>query len=379
MSMRITPDIAMKHSAVAACVLKICNLAALDVHAYRKVDGVPQLAATDPVLLRAPSAEAMPLRWRREVYDSWLRRGTAFGFVTMTDNTGYPTKIELVPADSVTVRPRLGYKAIGNKWIWMVDNKERTPWTEGGDLWVAPGPYTQPGSPVGISPIEMALGSIRLGLAAENYGGSWFYTGGHPTAVLQSDQVINAETADTVKKRFMASLSKGGPIVIGAGLKYDRVQVAANESQFLETISRNVATVCRYFLVPPEEVGASSGNSMTYSNVESRNLGLLVGTYGPWLAHFEATMNTLTPRPLNVSTDTDKLLRLDAKTRTDLDVADIRAGIRSREEIRNTRGLGPVDPADLIVWPPFAAAAKAPAPAPAPVPGGGPDGPAQPA
>lgn len=354
-SMRLTPDTAMQHSAVAACVLKIGNLAALDVHAYRDRDGVPTQVPTDPPLLRAPSATAMPMRWRREVFDSWLKRGTAFGYVTQSDQVGYPTKIELIDPDCVTVRPKAGYKSVGGQWNWFVNSMEVEAWPDG-PLWVAPGPYTKPGVPVGISPIEMAVAAIRLGLAAEDYGSSWFYEGGQPSGVLQTDQALDATTAETMKKRFTSSLQDGGVVALGSGLKYDRVQVAANESQFLETLDKNIATVCRFFLVPPEEVGGSSGNSMTYSNVEARGLSLLVGTYGPWIAHYEATMNALTPRPQTVLVDITGLLRLDAKTRTDLDVQDIRAGIRSREEIRRTRGLGPVGEDEHIVWPPFVAA-----------------------
>lgn len=358
-SLRVTPDTAMHHSAVAACVIKIGNLSTLEVHAYRERAGIPQKVDSDPPLLQAPSAEGLPMRWRREVFDSWLKRGTAFGFVTVTDGAGYPTKIETISADSVSVRPdRSGHKAMGTKWLYFVDNKEQAKWPDG-KLWVAPSPYTLPGAPVGISPIEMALGAIRLGLAAENYGASWFYDGSTPNGVLSTDQVLTPETATTVKQRFRKGLEDGGPAVLGAGLKYDRVQVAANESQFLETLDRNIATVCRFFLVPPEEVGASSGNSMTYATVEGRSLSLLVGCYGPWIAHYQATMDAITPRPLNVRIETDGLTRLDAKTRTDLDVADLRAGIRTREEVRRSRALGALDPADSTVWPPFSTAPPA--------------------
>lgn len=367
-SLRVTPDTAMRHSAVAGCVLTISNLATLDVHAYVKRDGMDTQVANDPPLLRMPSATYLSVRWRREVFDAWLRRGTAFGLVTVTDQFGYPTKIELVSADAITVRPRNGYRSVGVEWVWMVDGKEHTPWPDG-NLWIAPGPYTITGSPVGISPIEMGLGAIRLGLAAEEYGGSWFYNGGQPTAVLQSDQKLDQPTADTIKKRFINALKGGGPAVLGAGLRYDAVQVAANESQFLETIQDNVATVCRYFLIPPEEVGGTSGNSMTYANVEARSLALLTKTYGPWLKHFEETITALTPRPQRVRSDVTDLLRLDSKTRTDLDVADLRAGIRSREEIRRTRALGEVEPEDHIVWPPFSSnVAAAPKPALPPAP-----------
>lgn len=337
-ALRVTPDLAMRHSAVAACVGLLCNVATWPVHAYRRTDGVGvRLPEGDqPQFLRRPSAEATAVEWRREVLWSWATRGNAFGIVSSRDQLGYPRTIELIHPDSVTVR----YSR--SRWEFLIDNKPVDRYPDG-DLWHSRGLWTKPGVPVGISPIEMALAAIGLGIAAEDFGSSWFYDGAHPSAILYTDQAVNETQATTTKKRFTDAIRGREPAVLGAGVKYQQVQVSANESQFLETLDRNIATVARYFLAAPEYIGASSGNSMTYSNIESRGLAMLQQFYGPWLVKLEEAFANLTPGTQYVKVNVDSLLRSDVKTRYDVHEIAIRNRIRSRDEVRALEDLPPYE------------------------------------
>ncbi len=350
-SLTVTPDTALRHSAVSACVQLIANLAMLDVRAYEVVDGREVLIDREFPILSSPSSSADAYEWRRQVFLSWLTRGTAFGIVTQTDRLGYPTMLELLPASCVTVDGRGPF----GPWIWRVNNQivEEFP---RGPLWVARGLHSHAGCPVGISPIEMALGAIKLGLQAEDFGASWFGEGAHPSAILTTDQPVTAEVAGAIKGRFIEAIrGRREPAVLGAGMKYQAISVPADESQFLETIDKNAATVCRYFLVPPSEIGASEGDSMTYANAEARSLALLSRTFAPWIARLEHSLSALLPKSIVVRADVSGLLRTDMKTRSEIDNSDLRAGIRSRDEIRATRGLGPSPDGELFARLPFGA------------------------
>ena len=346
-ALSVTPTVAMRHATVSACVQLIANLGLLPVRAYVVEDGREVLAGQQPPLLLAPSANVDAAAWRRQVLLSWLTRGTAFGLVAGADRRGRPTMIELLPAECVTVEGD-----IHGPWTWRVRGRTVGRWPDG-PLWVAAGLHQWPGSPVGVSPIEMALGAIGLGLAAEDFGRSWFRDGAVPSAILSTDQPIDKDTAEVIKSRFLDAVrGKREPAVLGAGLHYQALQVAANESQFLETLDRNSATVCRFFLVPGSEVGAPTGDSMTYANVESRDLALLTRTFQPWLARLEATLGVALGAPQTIPrADVSDLIRTDLRTRTTVDVMDIRAGIRSRDEVRATRGLGPTPGGDQYVAP----------------------------
>lgn len=348
----VTPDTAMGSSAVAASVLKIENLSALELHSHRVIDGQLRRAPTDARILTEPSADLDPMAWRRQVYNQWLTRGTAFGLAARTDQYGLPVQVELIPPDVVTVRQK--NRTALPQWEWKVDGQVVKTLRDGGPLWVAPGLHHRTGQPVGISPIEMALGAIRLGLLAEDFGTSWFLDGGQPTGILQSDKVIDDTTARSMSKRFADRLrASKEPVTLGSGLEYKQISVAANESQFLETLDRNVATIARFFLMPPEDIGGSSGSSMTYSNIESRQLQKVLDVYGPWIAHFEAAMTRITSRPQVIKCDLSGLIRTDIKTRTEVDRSDVETGIRTRDEVRHDRGLDPLDGGAGAVVPPF--------------------------
>jgi phage portal protein BeeE len=73
-------------------------------------------------------------------------------------------------------------------------------------------------------------------------------------------------------------------------VKYTPIQVSPEESQFLATQQANVAQVARYFWIPPEMVGGSGGNSMTYANVEQRSLDFLTYAVSFWLKRIEDAM-----------------------------------------------------------------------------------------
>lgn len=352
-AMNITPDTAMKSSVVAACVLKIENLSMLELHSERKVDGQYRASAGgDAKLLTEPSADLSPMAWRRQVLNAWLTRGTAFGMVARWDGYGFPAQIELIPADCVTVRQT--NRSSLARWAFKVDGQEIATIADGGPLWVAPGLHHRTGSPVGISPIEMAIGSIRLGLLAEDFGTSWFDGGGQPSGVIESDQRIEDTVARSMSKRFADRLrASREPVTLGSGLKYRQISVAANESQFLETLERNVATIARFFLMPPEDIGGSSGNAMTYANIDTRQLQKVLDVFGPWIAHLEDTLTRITPRPQVVRADLGGLIRPDVRTRTEVDKTDVLAGIRTRDEVRAGRGLDPLPDGAGAVVPPF--------------------------
>lgn len=350
-SLTVTPTTALKHDGVNACVNLIAQLASWPTHAYKETDG-RKIRTTDPNILRMPSVDRSPIEWRREVIVSWLTRGNAAGIVTAVEGA-QPKNIELIPVESVSLKPKAGGAIRG--WDFLVDGEPMERWPNG-PLWWSRGLWTFPGIPVGISPIEMACGAIGLGLAAEDFGRSWFYDGAVPSAVLYSDQAIDETTAKTLKARFVEAISgKREPAVLGHGTKYEQVSVAADESQFLETLDRNLATVARFFLVSPENIGGSSGNSMTYSNIESRGLHLLQHTFGQWLAKWEETLTSLTTRPTFIKANPDALLRMDTKTRTQVLDTRVRNGTMSRNEVRRLEDEAPITGGDEYLWPPYRA------------------------
>jgi len=360
----VSADRALRLGAVWSCVNLIADtVGGLPVDAYRTRGGVRVEVSPTPSLLVEPSAESLALDWRRDVLVSLLLHGNAFGLVTSTDELGYPTTIELLDPAAVTVTKN----TTTGRYSWRTGRVSRELWPLG-DLWHLPA-YTVAGQALGLSPITYAAESIGVGLAARRFGSSWFEGGGHPTGILETDQEVGPDLAKIVKTRFMDAVGKGGePAVLGKGLSYSSIQVAPEESQFLETMGSNVADVARFYNVPPEIIGGDSGSSMTYANVEQRSLDLLTYGLSRWVLRLEAGLSRLMPRGTAVKLNTDALVRVDLLTRYRAHDAAIRAGWLSRNEVRTIEDRPPIvdddDSGDEYLWPPYATALPGEVPAP---------------
>lgn len=346
----VNTDTSLRHSAVWACVRLISGtLGQMPLEAVQDVDGVTRPAGVDPQLLVEPSALVPRSAWVESVITSLLLRGNAYGQVVEYTPDGVPTRIELLNPEMV--RPELD-RATGRLTYYITVNGERTMherWPLG-DIWHIPG-LLLPGAFVGVSPIEYAKQAIGQGLGAERFGAQFFGEGGVPAAILSTDQPVTEEQAATVKARFMQAVrGRREPAVLGAGIQYKQIQVAPEESQFIDAQRWSAEQVCRVFGVDPTMLGVSagSGSTVTYQNRESRVADFLAFTIGPWQNRVEEAIGTLLPRPVWAKFKTGAILRADIQTRyqTYLVAAQIQQATGSplltTEEMRGLENLPPL-------------------------------------
>jgi HK97 family phage portal protein len=103
-----------------------------------------------------------------------------------------------------------------------------------------------------------------------------------------------------------------------------------------------VATIARYFGVQPELIGADSGNSLTYANVEQRALDFLTFGLRPWLVRLETAISALLSSTTTVKFNAAALVRTDLLTRYQAHESAIRAGWKLRSEVRELEDLPPI-------------------------------------
>ena len=351
----VNTDSAMRLDAVWACVNLLTDIVApLPWRAYRETSDGLLNRVRDPQLLIHPSNEVAlsAADWRGQIMRSWLLRGNAYGLVKELGPQGEPTTVQIIHPDYVQVI-RLGpvgpfeYRVLGEK-------KDLFP---AGDLIHFPGSYTVPGTPVGLSPIDYARQTIGVGLSAEEYAARFYGDSAIPSGILHTEQSLTGEQANAMKARFNEAIRGRREVaVLGAGMNFTPITVSAAEAQWLDTSKVTATRIARIFGVPPEMIGADGGNSMTYTNVESRFLNLLTLAGRPWIARLEHALSNLLPGRVIVRADTEELLRTDAKTRVDIQMQRIRMGVRSVNEVRAEDNLPPVEDGDEYLWPPFALA-----------------------
>lgn len=351
----VTADSAKRQSAVWACIDLIAGLVStLPVDEYVRRGDVREPLQTPGVFLQ-PDGVLTLSGWLYQLVESLLTRGNAYGLILTRDRDGWPTRIHLLSNDLIEVQQEgVPY----GPYRWKLNGKpirRFDPLSGEGDLWHIPA-YLVAGSPIGLAPISYAALTIGTGIAAQEFGARWFRDNATPSAVLSNEKPANKTTAELVKRRWVDALSGNRePVVMGDGWKVDQVQVAANESQFLETIRASVADIARFFRVPPSEIGAAiEGDSDTYANDEQRSIALLKYTINPWLVRIEEALAGLRPRGHIVKFNVDALLRTDLMTRYQAHELAIVDGWKSVNEVRELEDLAPIEgeEGDKYLWPP---------------------------
>ena len=327
----VNPNTAMQHSAVWACVNLIAGaISTLPLAAYRagSADPLPDL----PPILRQPSAGTSLPDFLYATLQSLLLRGNAYGLIVDRAGAGLlPSQVELLAPERVQVETN-------DRVIWRIDGVEVDP----ASIWHVKA-FTAPGQVLGLSPISHARQAIGLGLAAERYGAQFFSDNATPSGVLTTDQDINPQRAIDLKERWRAYHGGRRDIaVLGNGARFQAVSIAPEESQFLETTQANIRTIARYFAVQPELIGADSGNSLTYANVEQRALDFLTFGLRPWLVRLETALSALLSSTTTVKFNAAALVRTDLLTRYQAHESAIRAGWKLRSEVRDLEDLPPI-------------------------------------
>lgn len=343
---------AMRLGAVWQCVDLLAELVStLPIDQFKRVGtGLPQPMPSSPLLVD-PIGDGSGFEvWCRQVMESLLLRGNAFGFVTDIDDQMYPRNIEVLHPDRVSARRDKTFGPVD----WYIDDKEVDKWPAG-PLWHLAA-YNSPGSPVGRSVIRYAAETIGLGIATRKFGAQWFGDGAHPTSVIEHDTEPMPPEAEAtrIKKSVKEAVHDNRePLIMGGGWKLKSIQVSPDESQFLETAKANADDVARFFFRrPPGE-----GGNITYANVEARSIDLLTYTVNGWLVRLERALSRLRPRPQFVKFNAGALLRTDLKTRYESHVLAVRGGIATANERRELEDMPPISGGDQLLWPPFSTGA----------------------
>jgi HK97 family phage portal protein len=327
----VNPTTAMQHSAVWACVNLIAgSISTLPLAAYRRGerDPLPDL----PPLLRQPSATMNLPDWLYAALQSLLLRGNTYGQIVDRAGAGLlPSQVELLAPDRVQVEAN-------SRVIYRIDGQEVDP----ASIWHVKA-FCTAGNVVGLSPIAHARQAVGLGIAAERYASKFFGESAIPSGVLTSDQDIKPERAEQLKARWRERHQGNRDIaVLGSGARFQAVSISPEESQFLESSRANVATIARYFGVQPELIGGESGGSLTYANVEQRATDFLVFCLRRWVVTMEAAVSALLSSTTTVKFNASALVRTDLLTRYQAHESAIRAGWKTRNEVRELEDLAPL-------------------------------------
>lgn len=350
---------AQQSVAVAASVdliASICSEMPID---YYSGQGVARKKVPQPGYLEDPAGDGYGLQdWIYQLVWSWCYRGNMYGDILSRARAGqgFIQQMTLLHPDHVS------------GWL-----------DEGKVIWSAQGLVIPDGrlyhkrvNPVpeqikGLSPISRNAVQVGISLAATRFGKGWFDSDANPTGILRNTLgAIDPEKSKTIKDRFMAALrGTREPVVMGRGWEWQSISVTPEESQFLQTMGYSEAQCARLFGPGIAEIlGYESGGTMTYSNVQDRDIQLLKYSVGRWLRRVERVLYDFLPRPQYAVFNRDALLETNTMLRYQAyALATGNKPWKSVNSVRELENLEPVDGGDVVV-----PAAPDPAPDPEPDP-----------
>ncbi len=270
-------------------------------------------------------------------------QGDAIGLITRRDFYGFPTMCEwLNPEQVATQDGKLeGPGSFVNPiWWWWgrplnPQNLLHIPW------------FTMPWRVRGLSPIGAYQLTTNVGIGAHEYAANWYANGGVPPGTFQnSEKTFTDDDATQITARLVARLQARKPLVYGKDWTYNPIAIKPSEALFVETARLTATEIATIYGIPPEMIGGSKGESLTYATVEQNTLQYLTFTIRPWLVKWEHALSNCFPRGYYVRFETAEMLRLDAKTQAEVDQitlgSNTQPAVRQVDEVRADHDWGPM-------------------------------------
>jgi HK97 family phage portal protein len=313
-------------------------VASLPLQQYRKTaDGKPFKMASSS-LFDKPSAYGTIYDWLHQAMVSLVLQGNAWGLITGRDGYGYPTGIEWLPPERVTVtddeaQPWNPVRARIYVYGAQV-NRENLFHVRA---------FSVPGKVAGLSPLRLFMELIQSGQDALGYGASWYKAGGWPPGTFQNQELeVDADQADEIRRRLTNSIKRREPLVYGRDWDYKPVSVPPSEAQFIQAMQLNATQIAAILGLPPERIGGSRGDSLTYSTQEQESISLLTDTLRPWLVRLETAFFDVLPQQQYVRFSTAGMLKTTTEQRHQIYKLDRDMGLVTTNEVRDLEEMPPM-------------------------------------
>jgi len=208
----------------------------------------------------------------------------------------------------------------------------------------------------GLSPIAYSANAIGMSIAMEMYGAKFFKNGANPTGVFEKDGVLSDEAFERLKasieEKYTGLLNSSRPMLLEDGLKFNRITIANNEAQFLESRKFQKAEIASIYRVPLHMINEL--DRATHSNIEQQSIEFVTYTMTPWVQRFEQAFNKAlfgNSSEYYVKFNMDALIRGDIESRYTAHRTAIESGWKTRNEVREQEGLNPLDGLDDPIIP----------------------------
>lgn len=349
-----TPKRALRLAPVFAAVSLIArNISTLPLQGYRRAGSTGAITRMPylPQLFQSPSIHGGLVAWLHRYLTSLLLDGNAYGLITQRDGYGFPTMIEWLDPQQVSVVDE-GQWGRGSYWdpiyYWrgreiQKENLVHVPF------------FAIPFRVRGLSPLGAFASAVDIGLSGQEFAGDWYKAGGMPPGTFKnSAQKVGDTEASAIRGRLVSSIRLHEPLVYGADWDYKPIQINPSDAIFVETHQLSATDIASvYGVYPAERIGGVTKSAMTYANVEAEQIQFIQLTLLPYVSTLESVLFDLLPEPQYVKFNLNSQIRTDTRSRHEIHKIDREIGLKNIDEIRSEEDMTPLPNGEGKVYDPL--------------------------
>jgi HK97 family phage portal protein len=293
-----------------------------------------------------PPATAFALK--ADIAANFAGRGNAYvrKFKPGRVDPGRPRVIELMSLNAGKVKPRRSMTGD----VVFDDNTGATPVPRGTDEIIHIRSFSLGDGLEGLAPITAARLLVSAGLKRAQFEERHLANGIFPGIGLKFPENVDEATAErwikAIETRHQGSQKAGRTIAVGGGAELVPIPISLEDAQFAESTQLTIQQAAAMYQVPLSFVTADK------QPTEAEWRFFTTFGLGPVL---EATSQSFTAdrdlfdvmadgEDLEIAADADVLLKLDAKTKAEVQHNQVQDGLRLVDELRAADGLGPLPP-----------------------------------
>lgn len=352
---KVNEATALRFIAVFACINVIAtDVATMPLHLYRRLDRGKERAAKHPlykVLHRKPNPELDSAYLRLLLQGHLLGWGNLYAFIARNEK-GYAAQLWPFRPD----RMRVERKA-GELRYFYNDGSGKEKDFHREDVFHVKGLGFD--GILGYSPIRVAREAIGVGLAAQEYGGSFFRNDARPSVVLRHPKSFKTKEAHQRLRKdweesYGGSKKSYKPAILEEGMEVETIGIPPEDAQFIQSRKFQVTEICRLYRVPPHKI--MDLENATYSNISEQSVEYVKDTIRPWCKLWEsAILDQLIPEEDQdeyfAEFLLDDLMRGDIVKRYESYAKGRQWGWMSANDVREKENMNPIKGGDTYLVP----------------------------
>lgn len=349
----VSPDLAMKLSAVYACVYVLSSsVAQLPLHVKCKSGDKVETVKDHPayyLLHDSPNAWQTSYKLREYAQSSVLLYGNAYIHIVRNKN-GEVVSLESLEPWKVQLLKN------GSRYVYAYYGDDKTMSLSPDDVLHIKS--LGPSIKTGRSVIQTHAETIGLGLDARKFASGFFGGNARPAGILSVKTPLNSNAWENFKKMWQTAQEKlrseeNKTILLPAELDYKALTVSPVDTELLSMMKLNRSEIAGIFNVPAHMI--NDLEKATFSNISEQTIQFIRFSVMPWVVNWEQELNR------KIFTDAERkagyfvkfnlagIMRGTAGERATFYHAAITDGWMSRNEARQLEDMNPVEGLDEML------------------------------